>query len=530
MRSIRCRLFGEISLATAIAAALGLAATAAAAASAATATLDTQPATATADGDGASFSGGSGDSSPVISFIATDFYDYNPSQFDDSVFIANASDPSKSFRFNVSSTSYTVTDAQLWNSVKGSVIAKASLNATTGQGVNVAPVIITCTLPSYSLCSCPPCSLSPVFLALFPLPNKPVGVQPTGTGTQNGIVTIEDTGRLFDNELEGIALFLQITWSQAGGVRGSSYSRNFTYVDPNTVLNTILPFYTNTNPILPETRIGGSSQTTGATRTTATETANPTATNADGSLGSGHSGSSSSSGLSKGAIAGIVVGAVAGIALIAALVFFLLRRRRNRDAANKAYNSALLSGSVEPYRGAGPVSDIGGPHANLHPNLHDGLGSGTAVNLMEKDAVVAGVAGRFAGGRDRDAGPDTPNSPHSPYSDEDGSAPQIIPDRPVPTSSAGASAAASPSVRTAQNVTPAVSPVAVPAQPVVPGSASGASAGAAAAAQPAIRGQVAALIEDHMTPEDVARLEAEERELDADIENAIRNRAAASSR
>ncbi|CAK7273388.1 hypothetical protein SEPCBS119000_005628 [Sporothrix epigloea] len=47
---------------------------------------------------------------------------------------------------------------------------------------------------------------------------------------------------------------------------------------------------------------------------------------------------------------------------------------------------------------------------------------------------------------------------------------------------------------------------------------------------PAMRSQVAALIEDDMTPEDVARLEAEERELDADIENAMRRRADASGR
>lgn len=356
----------------------------------------------------------------------------------------------------------------------------------------------------------------------LPHPNKTVNIDTTQTPPVY-LLSITDASVIVDSNFDGTPLYFEVAWTGPDGISGSSFSRDFTYIKQTDTIATFLPNFMNTSPVSAET----SSRTAGLTQTPATATSNPSATNGDGSItGPTRSGgsSSSSSGLSKGAIAGIVVGAIAAIAIIATLAFFFLRRRRQRhNATNQAYNSALLSGSVEPYRGGGPVPDLGGPR----PNLHDGTGSGTAVNLMEKDAVVAGVAGRFAG---RDAGPDTPHSPHSPYTDEDGSTPQIIPARAVSTSSAGISAAASPTARTAQNVTPVMSPVAVPAQPVAPGSSAGASTGTAAAAQPAIRNEVAALIEDHMTPEDVARLEAEERELDADIENAIRNRAAAASR
>ncbi|KIH89652.1 hypothetical protein SPBR_07040 [Sporothrix brasiliensis 5110] len=533
MRSVRSRLFGDISLSTAITAALGFAATAAGATTSTSGVFDAHPApaatTAAPDGNGnggTGFSGGNGGSgsggsgsggtpaNSVIVFTPGDFYDYDPSQPNDAVFIANSAQPSKTFTFTVASTAYNVTGAKLRDTVKGTV-ATASPNGAEGQGIGGETVVIT------------------------------LSVQPTGTGTQTGTVTLVDSGTLFDNHLDGSPLFFEITWTQEGGVEGSSFSRTFTYVSSTAIISTVLPYYTNTNPIFVESRIGGS-QTAAVAKTVTSTTSQPTATNGNGSMSGptlGGGSTSTGSGISKGAIAGIVVGAVAAIAIIAALVFFFLRRHsRNRNrAANQAYNSALLSGSVEPYRGAGPGPDLGGPGPNMHPTtMHDGMGSGTAINLMEKDAVVAGAAGVGAAGvAGRFAGPDTPNSPHSPYTDDDNSTPQIIPTRPVPTSSsAGASAAASPTVRAAQNATPAVSPVAASAQPVTPVAPVGAGAGAGAdagtssatAAQPALRGQVAALIEDHMTPEDVARLEAEERELDADIENAIRNRAAASSR
>ncbi|KAL1901961.1 hypothetical protein Sste5346_001667 [Sporothrix stenoceras] len=513
MRSIRSRLFGEISLTTAIVAALGFSATTRAVTSH-SATFGASPAATTAAGgsgsdtgfSGGGFGSGSGSGSDstntVIIYNATDFNDGNIDYPTDSVIILGPDTAaSKSFGFTVSSTTVNVTGVNLRNTLSESAISTASLDPATGQGSSDTTASVPITLR----------------------------VQPAGE-TQTGTVTIENYGPIFDNGLDGKALFFEITWTTKDGVTtGSSYSRTFTYINNSVQTATVLSLFTNTYPVSAETSRGGS-HTTGSIQTPATTTSNPTATNADGSItGPTRSGSSnSSSGLSKGAIAGIVVGAIAAIAIIAILAFFFLRRRRqSRIAANQAYNSALLSGSVEPYRGGGPVPDLGGPQPGMHPNLHDGTGSGTAVNLMEKDAVVAGVASRFAG---RDVGPDTPNSLHSPYTDEDGGTPQIIPSRAVPTSSAGVSTAASPTARTAQTVTPVVSPVAVPAQPVAPGSSAGASTGTAAAAQPAIRNEVAALIEDHMTPEDVARLEAEERELDADIENAIRNRAAASSR
>ena len=74
----------------------------------------------------------------------------------------------------------------------------------------------------------------------------------------------------------------------------------------------------------------------------------------------------SSSGLSGGAIAGIVVGAVVGLAIIAALVFFLLRRKRNTrtrptlsDKSDQAYAAVAAS---EPNPETGAAVEAPGEH------------------------------------------------------------------------------------------------------------------------------------------------------------------------
>lgn len=65
-----------------------------------------------------------------------------------------------------------------------------------------------------------------------------------------------------------------------------------------------------------------------ALETNTTSASNSTSTGTSDTSGTSGSSSSSSSGLSGGAIAGIVIGVVAGLSLVAALAFFLFRRRK----------------------------------------------------------------------------------------------------------------------------------------------------------------------------------------------------------
>ncbi|PYH89619.1 hypothetical protein BO71DRAFT_402889 [Aspergillus ellipticus CBS 707.79] len=66
--------------------------------------------------------------------------------------------------------------------------------------------------------------------------------------------------------------------------------------------------------------------------------------------------SNDSSGLGAGAIAGITVGSVAGLATIIAL-FFLLRRRRHRNATGKPGEQRILMGQYGEYGPASPYQD-----------------------------------------------------------------------------------------------------------------------------------------------------------------------------
>ncbi|CAK7214386.1 hypothetical protein SCUCBS95973_002129 [Sporothrix curviconia] len=505
MHLLRSRVFGGISVAVAITVASMASTAAAVFPSSHSNTLDAQPATPTTTSTTTTTTAsGNFALGDIVTFQATDFDDNLSTYQNDAIFLSTGS-AAKYFGFTVASADYNVNDVSL-NIVDNSLtIAKAFLSTPSS---------------STSLSSTSAVAMTLSFV-------EPVaGVTTT---TQSYSIEIIDTS-ILASEYDSTALFFAVNWTQAGGSSGTSYSRRFAFTAANSVPESVLAQYTNTNPVLSETINTKTALTTAGTNpaTATASTTRATSTN-DGASLAGSASSSGSSGLSKGAIAGIVVGAIAAVAIIAALAFFFIRRR-NSNSRKNAYNAALLAGSVEPYRGAGPVSNLGGAHANMH----DGMGSGTAVNLMEKDALAGGVgaaAGRFAVAGREIGGANAPQSPHSPYTDEDANGtPQTIPSRNIGTSSRTGSAAG----------TPVVSPVAAQAQPlaggVLPAAPSPVAVATAAAAlpppapAPAMRGQVAALIEDHMTPEDVARLEAEELELDADIENAIRNRAAANSR
>ena len=94
---------------------------------------------------------------------------------------------------------------------------------------------------------------------------------------------------------------------------------------------------------------------------------------------------SGSSGISGGAIAGIVIGALAGVAIVAALAFFMMRRRRRSGMAT--IPSKMEAGSLgedQDTVGALPAKN-GDLHSSLAP-LHSGYG----LSWKEGDEVRDG--------------------------------------------------------------------------------------------------------------------------------------------
>lgn len=89
----------------------------------------------------------------------------------------------------------------------------------------------------------------------------------------------------------------------------------------------------------------------GNTASTTSSTSSSPGSTGTGGSNSGTSDNNSSS-LSGGAIAGIVIGAIAGLALIAALVFFLLRRRRNdrRQSQGASLAGAGAGSDTQPFQ------------------------------------------------------------------------------------------------------------------------------------------------------------------------------------
>ena len=279
-------------------------------------------------------------------------------------------------------------------------------------------------------------------------------------------------------------LYLRVSWeNSASGTSGYTYSRDFVYVDTADVANglaSVLPLVTDTSAAYPETTFAKTTTaTSAATKTSSTAKATSTGDSGGTLTPSGNGAvSSSKKGLATGAIVGIVIGVVAALAIVGGIVFYLYRRRARLGR---------LSGSGEPYRGSGS-EQIG---------LQSGFAS---AGTVEKDGIVDASVSGFGNGANSGA--------HSPYSDDDGA-----------VGAHARSVGAPPTATTALATNPPTpaSPESAPAQ-------SAPAETSTVAPKAAVSGQVAALIEEDMTAEDVARLEAEERELDAAIENAMRSR------
>ncbi|KAF9876454.1 hypothetical protein CkaCkLH20_05862 [Colletotrichum karsti] len=221
------------------------------------------------------------------------------------------------------------------------------------------------------------------------------------------------------------------------------------------------------------------------TSATSATTVKPSSTSVSGSengnnkSGSDSGGGGGGGGLAPGAIAGIVIGAVFGVAIIAFLIWFLLRRRRRR--ADHAQNG-----------GYGP----GGPHEYLADKE-------THARVVE--------------------------SPHSPYSD-DGQAQQHqssqrhlndIGQEPIAAAAIPASSANNSPIE--HHHRPPFAPyneqehtsVASRSLDNVNSNLEGARS-----STPNVNSNVSHLIEDGMTEDEIRRLEEEERALDAAIEQA----------
>ncbi|KAJ0341067.1 hypothetical protein COL922a_002762 [Colletotrichum nupharicola] len=224
----------------------------------------------------------------------------------------------------------------------------------------------------------------------------------------------------------------------------------------------------------PRTTAGVSSSIT----STSTATSAPSSTTPPGA-GSSNSSSSSGGGggLSTGAIAGIAIGSILGVALIAFLLWFLLRRRRR---ANNVHNGGY---------GSGP-----------HEFLAD----------KENHARIT-------------------ESPHSPYSD-DGHQQQEMQqsqrhltepehDAAVP---AAAAAAVPPASGTSLTERRSFAPPYSEEEhtPIASRSLENVNRDGARSSTPNVNSNVSHLIEDGMTEDEIRRLEEEERALDAAIEQA----------
>ncbi|KAL2269843.1 hypothetical protein VTJ83DRAFT_2027 [Remersonia thermophila] len=336
--------------------------------------------------------------------------------------------------------------------------------------------------------------------------------------------TIKLKGEFFDPgaskpPLE-VPLYFELVWQRVNGAeRGASYSRFFTFYDgevPSPYLLHHDLYLDDKNRFFNETLFP-----TDGLPTSGTAQPSPTSTSHDAfanSSGLGSEGDNSpvgqpttstttstttaaggggggGSGLARGAVIGIAVGVgVVALGAAFALAFFLIRRRqKRRDAAPSA---SLLPAAGAPRPGAAPADDL----------------------LAEKEA-----------------GNGVDVSPHSPYSD-DGTG-----------TGTGAPAHATPGPSGIAAPVPVLAPIPVPAAAAAAGAGAAAVAGAGAERsftpysdrRSARTGSVAAteaeaatpralptpyrhLVEEGMTAEEIRRLEEEERELDAAIEQAQR--------
>ena len=286
----------------------------------------------------------------------------------------------------------------------------------------------------------------------------------------------------------GLPLYLRVKWT--GGV---SYSRTFVVVDSAAEVEAQSEkgLFDENRPHQPEQIISPTISPTPSSTGKSSGGGTIVVNNGNSKESSGGGG-----GLSGGAVIGIAVACgVVGLALVFGLVWFLLRRRQQKKAMLpvNSYSSANrgeelmaekeASADVSPHS---PYSDDGAPGgigaAGRGSTYQDSIGHAT-----EGAAAVAGSSAAAAA---------HPRS-YTPYSDR--------PSGSIPGGGAGTPSVRAASVAQTDDQSAAVH-VSIPS--ATPGRAT----------PRALTTPYAHLVEEGMTEEEIRRLEEEERQLDAAIE------------
>ncbi|OIW35477.1 hypothetical protein CONLIGDRAFT_639752 [Coniochaeta ligniaria NRRL 30616] len=317
-----------------------------------------------------------------------------------------------------------------------------------------------------------------------PVPSSPSPVVedlPGLSGGSSGTVYITNLTQLGESEFAGKKLWLELLWDAPDG-QHTVYSRAFavttaTKNDGATIAGSDSAYY-KTAPVKNETIISPTTTTPSASATSTTApSASASALSPMGGSGSAP-GSHSASGLSTGAIAGIAVAAaLIGLALLAVLIFCLVRRNRRQRRNAPLAKTDLSQGGY-------------------------GNGIATPDLVAQKEADAAGVDGV---------------APHSPYSDDG-----------VPVVAGGGGQRGMSLRRGSAAAVAAARHEEMPLARAVSGrevvgvgdDREGSARGSSSLADRETPTAVRHLVEEGMTADEIRRLEEEERELDQAIEQA----------
>ncbi|KAJ9134008.1 hypothetical protein NKR23_g10447 [Pleurostoma richardsiae] len=419
----------------------------------------------------------------VITFSDTDFFDNSTGA---SVFLVGDSSASRQFGWTTSDT-VSVNAINLCDAQSDNVIATWSTGgANTGpQSKAAAPLSGPTSTQEASMASSTAASL-----------------QATASST-GGLVVVNSFQSLAVYAASG--LYLQVNWSKPTGPMsdrvntGQSYSAKFTVTDDATQRAQLDGQYMSHDPFKqeanPDSGPTAVATTSSAVDVASTSTASMATTSSSPTEGSSSPDSSSShsshKGLSTGAIIGIAVACgIVGLAVLGLLIWFFLFRNRGDGVTNMPYGSDRHPRTqdliVEKEANAGVTES---PHS---PYSDDGHGIAAVPGGQESALMAAaGTSGAI---------PVPLEQVYAPYSDH--------PNSPLP------GAVPVPDRRASQHRGDDVRQAAEPQDGMPDMTRSSVSRN--------ITSSYAHLVEEGMTQDEIRRLEEEERQLDAAIEQAGR--------
>jgi len=326
-----------------------------------------------------------------------------------------------------------------------------------------------------------------------------------------------------------VMMNFQVSWGAASQGDGTSFSRNFTIVRDTSQILSVASYdsgyFSNESPAFQDSFNGGETPGRAAATTLAgAPTSSPTS-GVSSSLSPSTAPASSSGGLAAGAIAGIAVGAAVAVLLAASLLAWYLIRRRRRQQQQQGDG---VHHRASPYgRGRSRTADLmaekeaataGVSESPTHsPYSDDNLGrTGGGGGAAAAAAAVATTAMLSAHDHDADRSTvpytDVP-SPSSPHQHQRTGSVRS-------GSLAGVGGGGRSSVSERGGISPVVAAAATTtnrSSVVRSGTPQGMMGGGSG-------GRYAHLMDDGMSPEEVARIEAEEAALDEAIERAGRQR------